>query len=102
MRTTLLMILLSACASNKVRPDDQSAEGHRAEAAQEKSEAQAHRQKFDPAQERDIAGGVRFVLAEGAPTEAVVAHMRCHFAWARSRGFVQMPGCPIYLKGISI
>jgi hypothetical protein len=51
---------------------------------------------------QDIPSGVRFAVAEDAPLDAVLAHMRCHFAWARTRGFAQLPGCPIYIKGISI
>ena len=31
----------------------------------------------------DRADGVRFVLAPGAPVAAIVAHMRCHLAFAR-------------------
>jgi hypothetical protein len=176
MRMSVLVMLLYACASNQPRPDDQSAEAHRAEAARERSEADAHRGSYDPAQQKDVTGhsrgpggdvafasynptdwhlresdklsaharaheaaaaqlekfeaeecreflpkvraacpvagpiakiediatGVRFVLSDGAPTDAVLAHMRCHFAWARTRGFEKLPGCPIYIKGIAI
>ena len=51
----------------------------------------------------DIDGGVRFVLAgDSAKVDSVIAQMRCHFAWARARGFTELPDCPIYIKGIDI
>jgi hypothetical protein len=50
----------------------------------------------------DIDHGVRLVLVDGAPVADVVAHMRCHFAFARTRGFEKMEGCPMYVKGIAI
>jgi hypothetical protein len=172
MPKTLMFLLLAGCAGQKVKPDDESAQAHRAEAAREQQDAEAHRKQYDPSQQRDVSSGrtggefssynptdwhrheadklsaharaheaaaaqleafeageckefapkvraacpvagpiqrvenlpagVRFVLADGAPTDAVVAHMRCHFAWARTRGFDQLPGCPIYIKGIAI
>jgi hypothetical protein len=50
----------------------------------------------------DISGGVRATLADGAPVDAVLAHMRCHYAYARARGFDDKVGCPLYVKGIDI
>ncbi len=50
----------------------------------------------------DIDGGVRFVLSDHTQVGAVIAQMRCHFAWARARGFTRVGDCPIYLKGIDI
>jgi hypothetical protein len=50
----------------------------------------------------DLADGVRLHLAEGAPVLAVAAHMRCHFAYARARGFERVADCPLYVKGIEI
>jgi hypothetical protein len=170
---------MTAGCARGVRPDDQSAEAHRAEAQKEQAEAEAHRREFDPNQTHtrvaaghgradapvdveyasynptewhlheadrlsaharahekaaaelekfemeechaftpkvraacpvggpvtrvdDLPDGVRFVLADNAPIDAVVAHMKCHFAWARTRGFADLPGCPVYIKGIEI
>jgi hypothetical protein len=50
----------------------------------------------------DIPGGVRVWLAPGARTDAVVAQMRCHFAYARARGFSENVSCPLYVRGIEI
>jgi hypothetical protein len=50
----------------------------------------------------DIAGGVRVTFAAGAPIEAIVHHMRCHFAYAQTNGFSDAASCPLYIKGIRI
>jgi hypothetical protein len=50
----------------------------------------------------DIDGGVRVTLQRGARVDAVVAHMRCHYAYARARGFEQRVSCPLYMPGIDI
>jgi hypothetical protein len=50
----------------------------------------------------DLPDGVRFVYAAGAPVDAVAAHMRCHLAFARARGFGDGADCPLYLRGIAI
>ncbi len=51
----------------------------------------------------EIPGGVRMTLVDDAPADEVVAHMRCHLAYARSRAFSsELPGCPLYLKGVDI
>jgi hypothetical protein len=50
----------------------------------------------------DRADGVRFVLAAGAPVEAIVAHMRCHLAFARTRAFTDAGDCPLYKRGVEI
>lgn len=50
----------------------------------------------------DIDGGVRMIFVDASQVDSVVAQMRCHFAWARARGFTQLPDCPIYIKGIDI
>ena len=34
--------------------------------------------------------------------DAVVAHMRCHLAYARTRGFDTALGCPLYVRGTEI
>jgi hypothetical protein len=50
----------------------------------------------------DLPDGVRLVYAAGAPVDAVVAHMRCHLAFARARGFGDGADCPLYMRGIDI
>src|SRR5581483_10739738 len=44
----LVLLLAGGCAAKPVRPDDASAQVHRAEAQRELSEAAAHEQKYDP------------------------------------------------------
>jgi len=52
---------------------------------------------------RDIRGGVRVELAPGTPVAALVATMRCHHAFARTRGFrSEAASCPLYIPGIRI
>jgi len=50
----------------------------------------------------DLAHGVRIHFAPGADLRAIVAHMRCHLAFARTRGFTTVAGCPLYMKGVAI
>ena len=50
----------------------------------------------------DIPGGVGVRFAEGVRVDAVVAHMRCHFAFAQAHGFETAGGCPLYVRGIDI
>lgn len=50
----------------------------------------------------DIPGGVRVHLKAGASVEEVVVHMRCHQAFAASRGFEDMDQCALYLKGVNV
>ncbi len=50
----------------------------------------------------DVPGGVRARFAESVRVEAVVAHMRCHLAFARTRGFDTVADCPLYVRGIEI
>lgn len=50
----------------------------------------------------DIASGVRVRLTNGTRADAVLAHMRCHLAFAEARGFGAAASCPLYIKGIDI
>lgn len=50
----------------------------------------------------DIPGGVRVSLVPGSPVDAIVSHMRCHYAFARARGFSENVTCPLYIQGIEI
>lgn len=50
----------------------------------------------------DIAGGVRISFAPGAPLDALIARMRCHFAYARTRAYEGMQSCPLYIRGVDV
>ena len=50
----------------------------------------------------DRANGVHFALPAEAPVQAIVAHMRCHLAFARARAFSDAGDCPLYLRGVEI
>ena len=50
----------------------------------------------------DIAGGVRFHFEDGVPVAALVAHMRCHLAFARTRGYDESTTCSLYMKGVRV
>ncbi len=50
----------------------------------------------------DISNGVRVRLSEGTDPDAAITHMRCHLAFARSRGRVGMQECPLYLQGVRV
>ena len=103
-------------------------EGHLATAAQHEKHARQHEaaaralEKFEegecgklPSSSRaacpllgpvrsleDIPGGVRARLVSATPVDAVVAQMRCHYAFARARGFSENVTCPLYIRGIEI
>ena len=48
-----------------------------------------------------ISTGLRITLAHPELTEVVVARMRCHLAFARTRAF-DVPSCPLYVRGLDI
>lgn len=50
----------------------------------------------------DIDGGVRLRFAEGVNLEAVADHLRCHVAFARTRGREGMSHCPMYVEGARV
>ena len=50
----------------------------------------------------DIEGGVRITFATGVPVDAVIARIRCHFAYARARGYQGMGSCPLYVRGVDV
>jgi len=50
----------------------------------------------------DIDGGVRVIFKPGTRVDAIVAQMRCHYAFARARAFAETATCPLYLRGIEI
>ena len=50
----------------------------------------------------DVHDGVRLVLFPDARTDAVVEHMRCHYAFGREPGRQGMDQCPLYVRDIRI
>jgi hypothetical protein len=109
-------------------PQYNPTEGHLAEAEKHSLHARQHEaaasylEKFEEAECRDfppaaraacpllgpvvriddIQGGVRVRFKEGTRVDAVVAHMRCHYAFARARAFDEAAGCPLYVRGIEV
>jgi len=49
-----------------------------------------------------VFGGVSLSFKEGVDVNAAIAHMRCHVAFARTRGRIGMESCPLYIPGVSI
>jgi len=50
----------------------------------------------------DVPGGIRATFADRERVPTVIAEMRCHYAYARSRNFDETIGCPLYVRGIEI
>ena len=50
----------------------------------------------------DVAKGVRVTFAPGTRVDAVAAHMRCHYAYAKAHGFDTRVNCPLYMPGVQI
>ncbi len=51
----------------------------------------------------DTPNGVKVEFTPGTRVDAVVAHMRCHLAFAQARGFdSSSAACPLYIRGIEI
>jgi hypothetical protein len=50
----------------------------------------------------DVERGVRVTFAPGTRVDAVAAHMRCHYAYARAHGFDARVSCPLYMPGLEI
>jgi hypothetical protein len=50
----------------------------------------------------DLPDGVRLRFAAGAAVHDLALLMRCHLAFARARGFSNVPDCPLYLPGVDI
>jgi hypothetical protein len=50
----------------------------------------------------DVGGGVEIRFFADAPVDEIYRRVRCHFAYARTRGFDDSVTCALYLKGISI
>jgi hypothetical protein len=55
-----------------------------------------------PVRVEDLPDGVRLHLPATMPVDATLAHMRCHLAYARTRGFAPTATCPLYLRGTQI
>ena len=50
----------------------------------------------------NTSNGVRISLREGTDMEALLAHIRCHVAYANTRGGEGMKWCPLYVRGIQV
>lgn len=50
----------------------------------------------------DVKEGVRIEFSDATRMDAVAAHMECHFAYARARGYPADPECPLYVKGVRL
>jgi hypothetical protein len=50
----------------------------------------------------DVKGGVRVTFTDGTRIDALVAEMRCHYAYAQTRGFADSVSCPLYMPGLEI
>jgi hypothetical protein len=50
----------------------------------------------------DVPGGVRATFVDHARARAVIAEMRCHYAFARAQHFESNIDCPLYVAGIEI
>jgi len=51
----------------------------------------------------DLPSGVQVEFAPGTRVDAVLAHMRCHLAFAQAQGFeASAAACPLYVRGIEI
>jgi hypothetical protein len=50
----------------------------------------------------NIPQGVRVRFTPVAPVDRILTNMRCHLAFARARGFADVAGCPLYVRGVQI
>ena len=50
----------------------------------------------------EVPHGVLFRFASDAPPDAVADHMRCHVAFAWTRGHEGMNHCPLYVQGATV
>lgn len=50
----------------------------------------------------NIEEGVRLTVAKGVNRDAMLAHMRCHAAYAATLGFKGMDTSPLFIQGVSI
>jgi hypothetical protein len=46
--------------------------------------------------------GIRLFLKDPSTAADTIALMKCHLAYARTRGFERAPDCPLYLRGVEI
>ncbi|MDX2019566.1 MAG: hypothetical protein SF187_04945 [Deltaproteobacteria bacterium] len=52
---------------------------------------------------RDVEGGVAIDLSPKVDAAQATAVMRCHYAFARTRGFApEAAACPLYVRGLNI
>ena len=51
---------------------------------------------------KNVSDGVAVIPSSAVNREALVAHMRCHLAYAATGGFEGMDSCPLYVKGVTL
>jgi hypothetical protein len=51
---------------------------------------------------QEVKEGVWLVMKDGAPSGALASRMKCHLAFAKTRGFKGGEQCPLYLKGAEV
>ncbi len=88
------------------------AEHHRAAAAELEEFEEAECKSFPPKTRgvcpllgtvestKDVDDGVSVRLSSKLKRKAALAHVRCHLAYARTKGRKGMDGCPLYLEGV--
>jgi len=83
------------------------ADAHRAHAREHQRAAEAL-ERFEDAECLNFPPSTRAAcpllgpVAPGTRVDAVFAHMRCHYAYARARAFEEATTCPLYMRGIDI
>jgi hypothetical protein len=50
----------------------------------------------------DVPGGVRIRFDHSVDVASIVSHMRCHLAYARTRGYEVVADCPLYVRGVHV
>jgi hypothetical protein len=53
-------------------------------------------------QVQETAWGVRLHLKQGSDAAGLIARMRCHLAFSRTRGFGDEPDCLLYFRGVGV
>jgi hypothetical protein len=98
---------LAAAARHRER-----AAAHRRAAAQLAAWEEAECARFPPetrtacplllgvTETEDVPGGIRISFAPDVSRDALLDHIRCHLAFARSHHRWGMAGCPLYVKGV--
>lgn len=51
---------------------------------------------------KNLSDGVAITPSSDVNRDALLAHMRCHLAYAATEGFEGMDACPLYVKGVTL